>query len=253
MLFDEIAANTNVCDVYSFSFKYKSSLTGNVADDGADGKKEKAKIAVPLKYLINFWKSLEMSLIICKVELPLTWIENCVLSGAENIKNAWVVANAGTVASFKITDVKLYVAVVTLWTEDSVKLSKLLSAGVKSPVYWNTYKVIDDKIVEITDDDAEKHIRELLGLINEGVRRLFVLPYNITIGNDQVSFDSHQKYLFPRVKIENYKIETDGRNFYDQSINDSIKQYDEVRKVSTGQADDYTIGCLLDFANFKRK
>ena len=252
MLFDEIAANTNVCDVYSFSFKYKSSLIGNVADDGADGKKEKGKIAVPLKYLINFWKSLEMSLIICKVELPLTWIENCVLSGAENIKNAWVVANAGTVASFKITDVKLYVAVVTLWTEDSVKLSKL-STGVKSPVYWKAYKVIDDKIVEITDDDAEKHIRELLGLINEGVRRLFVLPYYITIGNDQVSFDSHQKYLFPRVKIENYKIETDGRNFYDQSINDSIKQYDEVRKVSTGQADDYTIGCLLDFANFKRK
>ena len=40
----------------------------------------------------------------------------------------------------------------------------------------------------------------------------------------------------------------DGRNFYDQPFNDSIKQYDEVRKVSTGQVDDYTTGCLLDFA-----
>ena len=43
----------------------------------------------------------------------------------------------------------------------------------------------------------------------------------------------------------------DGRNFYDQPINDLIKQYDEVRKVSTGQGDDYTTGCLLDYAYFK--
>ena len=42
-----------------------------------------------------------------------------------------------------------------------------------------------------------------------------------------------------------------GRNFYDQPINDLIKQYDEVRKVSTGQVDDYTKGCLLDYAYFK--
>ena len=43
----------------------------------------------------------------------------------------------------------------------------------------------------------------------------------------------------------------DGRNFYDQPINDLIKQYDEVRKVSTGQGDDYATGCLLDYAYFK--
>ena len=43
----------------------------------------------------------------------------------------------------------------------------------------------------------------------------------------------------------------DGRNFYDQPINDQIKQYDEVRKVSIGQGDDYTTGCLLDYAYFK--
>ena len=53
------------------------------------------------------------------------------------------------------------------------------------------------------------------------------------------------------MKIKNYKIEIDGRNFYDQSINDSIKQYDEIRKMTTGQGDDYTTGCLLDFAYFK--
>ena len=53
------------------------------------------------------------------------------------------------------------------------------------------------------------------------------------------------------MNIKNYNIEIDGRNFYDQSINDLIKQYDEVRKISTGQGDDYTVGCLLDYVYFK--
>ena len=59
-------------------------------------------------------------------------------------------------------------------------------------------------------------------------------------------------YFFPRVKIENYNIEVDGRNFYDQPINDSIKQYDKIRKISTGQGNDYTTGCLLDFSYFEK-
>ena len=59
------------------------------------------------------------------------------------------------------------------------------------------------------------------------------------------------KNFLPRVKIENYNIETDGRNFYDQPVNDVIKKYDEVRKVPTGQGDEYTTGCLLDFSYFK--
>ena len=81
---------------------------------------------------------------------------------------------------------------------------------------------------------------------------MFFLAYNNTEGDNQVSFGSFKKYFLPRVKIENYNIEIDGRNFYDQPINDSIKQYDEVRKVSTGQGDDYTTGCLLDFAYFEK-
>ena len=63
----------------------------------------------------------------------------------------------------------------------------------------------------------------------------------------------NKKYFLPRVKIENYKIEIDGTNFHDQPINDSIKRYDEIRKVSTGQGDHYTTGCLLDFAYFENK
>ena len=62
-----------------------------------------------------------------------------------------------------------------------------------------------------------------------------------------------KKYFLPRIKIENYNIEIDGRNIYDQPINDLIKQYDEIRKISTGQGNDYTKGRLLDFAYFKKK
>ena len=53
------------------------------------------------------------------------------------------------------------------------------------------------------------------------------------------------------MKIKNYNIEIDGRNFYDQSINDSIKQYNKIRKILAGQGDDYTTGCLLDYVYFK--
>ena len=66
-----------------------------------------------------------------------------------------------------------------------------------------------------------------------------------------MTVNSHRKYFFPRTEIKNCNIEIDGRSFYDQPINDSIKQYDEIRKISTGQDDDYTTGCLLDFAYFK--
>ena len=67
-----------------------------------------------------------------------------------------------------------------------------------------------------------------------------------------ISGDSYKKYFLPRVKIDNYNIEIDGRNVYDQPINNSIKQYDEVRKISTGQGDDYTTGCLLDYFYFQK-
>ena len=60
-----------------------------------------------------------------------------------------------------------------------------------------------------------------------------------------------KKYFLARVKIENYNIKIDRRNFYDQPINDSVKQNDEVKKVSAGQGDDYTAGCLLEFAYFE--
>ena len=79
---------------------------------------------------------------------------------------------------------------------------------------------------------------------------MFVLAY--ANGDNITNENSYRKYFLPRLKIKNYNIEIDGRNFYDQSINDLIKQYDEIRKISTGHGDDYTTGCLLDLAYFDK-
>ena len=80
---------------------------------------------------------------------------------------------------------------------------------------------------------------------------MFVFPY--MKGDNFTTENSYDKYFLPRLKSDNYNIEIDGRNFYDQAVNDSIKRYDEIRKISTGQGDDYTTGCLLDFAYFNKK
>ena len=172
-----------------------------------------------------------MPMINCKVELSLTWNEKCILY------------SAGTDANFTITDSKLYVPVVTLKTEGNTKLSKLLSEGFKRPIYWNEYKVIPNK-----DYKASFYIRERLDSSIQGANRLFVLAYFGGDGNNITAEGSHQKCFLPRLKIENYNIEIDGRNFYDQPINDAVKQYHEIRKISTGQGDDYTTGRLFDFA-----
>ena len=81
---------------------------------------------------------------------------------------------------------------------------------------------------------------------------MFVLAYNNTTADNKVSVDSYKNNFLPRVKIENFDIEIDGKNFYDQPMNDPIKKYNEVRKISTGRVDDYTTGCLLDFAYFEK-
>ena len=56
-----------------------------------------------------------------------------------------------------------------------------------------------------------------------------------------------EKYFLPRAKLSKYNVLIDGRNFYDQPINDLIKQYDKVRKVSIGEGNNYTTECLLDY------
>ena len=95
---DEIEENNNLTADNSSSFKYKSNIIDNLSQAGT---RNNVKIVVPLKYLSNFWWSLEMPLINCKVELSLKWHENCIL------------CSAGDNETFTITDTKLYVPIVT--------------------------------------------------------------------------------------------------------------------------------------------
>ena len=122
---DDVVNNINVAnDDNAPSFKHKASVIG---DTQTSGTKMGVKIAVPLKYLNNFWRSLEMPLSNCKIELSLRWIENCVLTTAAIGANAN--ATGADSATFKKTDANLYVPIVTLLTEDSAKLAKQLDKG----------------------------------------------------------------------------------------------------------------------------
>ena len=78
-----------------------------------------------------------------------------------------------------------------------------MNEGFKKPVYWNKFKVVDNKVVEIAAANAEKHIRELLDSSYQGVKRLFVLVYDNTAGDNHVSVNSSKKYFLPRVRIKN--------------------------------------------------
>ena len=134
-------------------------------------------------------------------------------------------------------------------TKDSTILIKQLSKGFKKSVYWNSYETKPAKVIE-----QGKNLYELLNASFQGVKRLFVLAYVIAADDNadqEPGIKDNKKYFLPRGEIKNYNVLIDGRNFYDQPINDLIKQYDEVRKVSTGHGDDYTTGSLLDYAYFK--
>ena len=172
-----------------------------------------------------------MTLINCKVHLEPNWIEDCSLSSARNSEK------------FEITAAKLHVPIATLSTKDSVNLTKQLSEGFKRSIYWNSYQTKPAKVIA-----KGKNLSEILNASFQGIRRLFVLAYVVAAGaaNDEAGIKDNKKYFLPRGEIKNYNVLIDGRNFYDQPINDLIKQYDEVRKVSTGQGDDYTTGYLLD-------
>ena len=152
----------------------------------------------------------------------------------------------------KITNTKLYVPIVTLSRTDktgkTVKLVKLLQDGFNRPVYWNEYQTK----IETKNLDYDNLTRFTLYAAFQGVRRLFVLAFNNADGNaNKVERNSHKIYFLSRVNITNSNVLIDRRNFYDQPINDLVKQYDEIKKTATGQGDDYTTGCLLDYQFFK--
>ena len=115
--------NDNIADTESFKSKVK--ITGKTPDDG---NTKIVQIIVPLKYLSNFWRTLEMPLINCEVNLILTWSKDCVIT------------NSTGEGKFAITETKLYVPVITLSTKDNAKLLQQLKSGFKRTINWNKYE-----------------------------------------------------------------------------------------------------------------
>ena len=193
-----------------------------------NGNTKDVEIVVPLRYLIKFWRTLEMPLINCEVELILTWYKDCVIT------------NSTGEGKFAITETKLYVPVVTLSTQDNAKLLQQLKSGLKRTIYWNQY----ESSVKIFAQN--RYLNHLINPSFQGVNRFFVLSFENE--NDRIS---HSNYYLPKVEIKDYNVMIDGRNFFDQPINSMNKTYENIRRIAIGQGDDYTTGCLLDYSYFK--
>ena len=197
----------NVALDNSISFKYKASFLGKATDADGGNDRSLKELAVPLKYLSNFFRSLEMPLINCKIHLELNWNNNCVMHGADTYAGGDNDNNRE--AAFQITSTKLYVRVVTLSTKDNENLTKQLDEELKRSVYWNEYQ---SKIETETVDDNNV-IRFPLDASFKAVNRLFVLAFdNTENGDKKVERDIHRKYFLPRVDITSYNVLIDGRN-----------------------------------------
>ena len=205
----------------SSSLKYKISLLGNpvVANNIA---RRNVKIVVPLKYLSNFFRSLEMPLINCKIKLNLTWKKECVLSTDDGN------------AVFIINDTKMYIPVVTLSKEDNKDFIKQQNKGFQRSIYWNEYKT--KEINEDADANVFKYIN--LDPSFQGVNRLFVMAYNRANGHP--TRNGQQKYYLPRIDLEKYNVIIDGRNFYDNPIKSDMEKYRELKKVMIRKGEDNT-------------
>ena len=239
----EVANNTT-------SLVYKSKLIKGTDNNNVNN----VKLVVPLKYVSNFFRSLEMPLVNCKIDLELTWHKDCMVSSAN--------AAAGQVVSFMITNTKLYVPVVTLSIKDNTNLTKQLNEDFKRTIFWNQYT---SKPFPETPHKKTGIFRVALDAAFQGVNRLFVLAFEYTRADEaadapvplnlvanRVIRDSYRKYFVPCLDIRSYNVLIVGRNFYDQPINDSFRKYDEIRKIATGKGDNYATGCLLDYDYFKK-
>ena len=208
------------------SFNFKAKITGRTGNGGT----KDVEIIVPLKYLSNFWRTLEMPLINCEVNLILTWSSTCVLIAT---------GNSNKVATFPITDTKLYVPVVTLSTQENTKFFQQLKSGFKRVINWNKYLSKPELLVQ------NPNLNHLVEPSFQGVNRLFVLEFE----NDD-DRTSHYEYYLPNVEIKDYNIVINGENFFDQPIKNNKVTYENIRKIATGQGDDYTTGFLLDYPYF---
>ena len=214
-------ANDNLAE--SESFKPKIKITGKTDNNNA----KNVEIMVPIKYLSNFWRTFEMSLINREVNLILTWSSTCVITNSNG---------AGT---FAITDTKLYVPVVTLSTQENTKFLQQLKTGFKRVINSNKYLSKPELI------RRDPNLTHLVEPSFQGVNRLFVLAFE----NDDDRTD-HEKSYVTTVEIKDCNIMINGESFFDQPIKIKKATYENIRKTATGQGDHYTTGCLLDYPFF---
>ena len=172
-------------------------------------------------------RTLEMPLINSEVNLILTWSSTCVITNSNG---------AGT---FAITDTKLYVPVVTLSTQENTKFLQQLKSSFKRVINWNKYLSKPELLAQ------NPNLNHLIEPSFQGVNRLFVLAYS----NDDYR-TSHEQYYLPTVEIKDYNIMINGENFFDQPIKNNKVTSGNIRKIATGQGDDYTTACLLDYSYF---
>ena len=206
------------------SFKYKTKITGKTP---AAGNTKHVKIAIPLKYLSNFWRTLEIRLINCEINLILTWSEDLKFK-----------------TKFQIRDTKLYVLVVTLSTQDNEKISKHLKSGFKRIISWNKYQT------RVSAEGVNQSLDFLIDSSFQEVNRLFALSFE-NEGDRKV----HTRYYLQKVEIKDMidenNVMIDEKNFFNQPIKNKVKTYDNIRKNSASQGHYYTATCLLDYNHFK--
>ena len=201
--------------------------------------KKEVEIAVPLKYLSSFWRTLDVPLINCEVPLILTWSRECGLTSMERK----VVTNTRrdtslTNATFQITDTKLYVPVVTLSTENDKRLLEQLRTGFKRTIKWNKYRS------EMTNQTKNNNLNYLIDPTFTKVNRLFVLSFENE--NDRTSFS---KYYVPNVQIKDFNVLIDEKSLFDMPIKNE-ETYEQI--IEMGRNNDYTTGNLLDYEYFSK-
>ena len=168
-----------------------------------------------------------MPLINCEVNLILTWSSNCVITDSNG---------AGT---FAITDTKLYVPVVTLSTQENTRFLQQLKSGFKRVINWNKY---------FSKPESFRRNANLNYLVEPSlqvINRLFVLAFEA-----DTQRTSNSGYYLPNAEIKDYNIIINREKFFDQPIKNNKVTYENIRKIATGQGDDYTTGCLLDYSYF---
>ena len=216
------------------SFNFKTKITGHTGDgnNATIAGRVDIEIIVPLKNLRNFWKTLEMSLINCEVELILNWSADCVIIYT-NVNNQ--------VPTFTIRKTNLYVPVVTLSTQDNSKLFPQLKNGYKRAIAWNKYLAKPELLTQ------NANLKHLIEPSFQGTNKLFVLAFE---NDDQRT--SSKGYYIPNVEIKYYNVRIDVKNFFDQPVKNDKVKYENIRKITIGHGDDYTTGCLLDYTHFKK-